>query len=107
MIYIEKIKGTCIKTDSLNEGKSLSKNGSPVTFLIEKTDDDYSLFFFINRIKGKVIIDYSQNECPSLPVLDHLPDETSVAGRLMSLSAQSQHLTDYLRHSGFLRVNSM
>ena len=58
MIYIEKIKGTCIKTDSLNEGKSLSKNGSPVTFLIEKSDYDYSLLFFINRIKGKVIIDY-------------------------------------------------
>ena len=38
---------------------------------------------------------------------DHLPDETSVAGRLVSLSAQSQHLTDYLRHSDFLRVNSM
>ena len=51
-------KGTCIKTGSLNEGKSLSKNGSPVTFLIEKTNDDYSLFFFIKRIKGKVIIDY-------------------------------------------------
>ena len=58
MIYIGKIKETCIKTDSLNEGKSLLKNGSPVTFLIEKTNDDYSLFFFINRIKGKVIIDY-------------------------------------------------
>ena len=58
MIYIEKIKGTCIKTDSLNEGKALSKNGSPVTFLIEKTDDDYSLFFFINRIKDKVIINF-------------------------------------------------
>ena len=46
------------KTDSLNEGKSLSKNGSPVAFLIEKTDDDYRLFSFINRIKGKIIIDY-------------------------------------------------
>lgn len=53
-----KLKRNLYKTDSLNEGKSLSKNGSPVTFLIEKTDDDYSLFFFINRIKGKVIIDY-------------------------------------------------
>lgn len=42
----------------INEGENLSKNGSPVTFLIEKTNDDYSLFFFINRIKGKVIIDY-------------------------------------------------
>ena len=51
MIYIEKIKGTCIKTDSLNEGKSLSKNGSPVTFLIEKTDDDYSLFSFVIMAK--------------------------------------------------------
>ena len=60
MIYIEKIKGTCIKTDSLNEGKSLSKNGSPVTFLIEKTDDDYSLFFFINRIKDKVILIFTK-----------------------------------------------
>ena len=38
------------KTDFLNEGKSLSKNGSPVTFLIEKTDDDYSLFSFVWRI---------------------------------------------------------
>ena len=37
----------------LNERKSLSKNGSPVTFLIEKSDYDYSLFFFIYRIKGK------------------------------------------------------
>ena len=64
MIYIEKIKGTCIKTDSLNEGKSLSNNGSPVTFLIEKTDDDYSLFSFVNRIKDKVIIDYHKTNAP-------------------------------------------
>ena len=65
MIYIGKIKGTCIKTDSLNEGKSLSKNGSPVTFLIEKTDDDYSLFFLVNRIKGKKIIDYHKTNAPA------------------------------------------
>ena len=58
-------KGTCIKTDSLNEGKSLSKNGSPVTFLIEKSDYDYSLLFFINRIKGKVIIDYHKTNAPA------------------------------------------
>ena len=51
MIYIGKIKETCIKTDSLNEGKSLLKNGSPVTFLIEKTDDDYSLFFLYQSYK--------------------------------------------------------
>ena len=59
------LKGTCIKTDSLNEGKSLSKNGSPVTFLIEKSDYDYSLLFFINRIKGKVIIDYHKTNAPA------------------------------------------
>ena len=58
-------KGTCIKTDSLNEGKSLSKNGSPVTFLIEKSDYVYSLLFFINRIKGKVIIDYYKTNAPA------------------------------------------
>ena len=49
----------------LNEGKSLSKNGSPVTFLIEKSDYDYSLLFFINRIKGKVIIDYHKTNAPA------------------------------------------
>ena len=65
MIYIGKIKGTCIKTDSLNEGKSLSKNGRPVTFLIEKTDDDYSLFSFVNLIKDKVIIDYHKTNAPA------------------------------------------
>ena len=43
---------------NLNKRKSLSKNGSPVTFLIKKTDYNYHLLFFINRIKGKVIIDY-------------------------------------------------
>ena len=42
---------TCIKTDSLNEGKSLSKNGSPVTFLIEKSDYDYSLLFLHQSYK--------------------------------------------------------
>ena len=65
MIYIGKIKGTCIKTDSLNEGKSLSKNGSPVAFLIEKTDYEYSLLFFINRIKGKIMIDYYKTNPPA------------------------------------------
>lgn len=58
-------KGTCIKTGSLNEGKSLSKNGSPVTFLIEKSDYDYSLLFFINYIKGKIIIDYHKTNAPA------------------------------------------
>ena len=56
------LKRNLHKTDSLNKWKTLSKNGSPVTFLIEKTDDDYSLFFFINRIKGKVIIDYHKTK---------------------------------------------
>ena len=59
------IKRNLYKTDSLNEGKSLPKNGSPVTFLIEKTDYDYRLLFFINRIKGKVIIDYHKTNAPA------------------------------------------
>ena len=58
-------KGTCIQTDSLHEGKSLSKNGRPVTFLIKKTDDDYCLLFFINRIKGKVMIDDHKTNAPT------------------------------------------
>ena len=36
------------KTDSLNQGTSLSKNGTPVAFLIEKTDYYNGLLFFIN-----------------------------------------------------------
>ena len=44
------------KTDSLNQGKSLSKNGIPVSFLVEKTDYNNGLLFFINSIKGKVNI---------------------------------------------------
>ena len=47
-----------VKTDSLNQGKSLSKNGIPVAFLVEKTDYNNGLLFFIYSIKGKVIIDY-------------------------------------------------
>ena len=54
---LKKVKESA-KTDSLNYGKSLSKNGSPVTFLVEKTDYNNGLLFFINSIKGKVIIDY-------------------------------------------------
>ena len=54
-----------METDSLDEGESLSKNGSPVAFFIEKTDDDYHLFFFINRIKGKVMIDYYETNPPT------------------------------------------
>ncbi len=53
------------KTDSLNQGKSLSKNGTPVTFLIEKTDYNNGLLFFINSIKGKVIIDYYKTNFPT------------------------------------------
>ena len=66
MIYIGKIKGTCIKTDSLNEGKSLSKNGSPVAFLIKKADYDYTLSFFINCIKGKIVIEIITERIPQL-----------------------------------------
>ena len=44
------LKRNLHKTDSLNNWKTLSKTGSPVTFLIEKTDDDYSLFSFVLRI---------------------------------------------------------
>lgn len=58
------VRGAC-KTDYLNEGKSLSKNGSPVAFLIKKADYDYSLFFFINCIKGKVLIDYYKTNVPA------------------------------------------
>ena len=53
------------KTDSLNQGKSLSKNGTPVTFLIEKTDYNNGLLFFINSIKGKVIIDCYKTNFPT------------------------------------------
>jgi len=34
---LKKVKESA-KTDSLNRGKSLSKNGIPVAFLVEKTD---------------------------------------------------------------------
>ena len=54
-----------MKTDSLNEGKSLSKNGSPVAFLIEKTDDNDCLVFLINDIKGKVMIDDHETNAPT------------------------------------------
>ena len=37
-----------VKADSLNQGKSLSKNGTPVAFLVEKTDYNNGLLFFIN-----------------------------------------------------------
>ena len=53
------------KTDSLNQGKSLSKNGTPVTFLVEKTDYSNGLLFFINNIKGKAIIDYYKTNFPT------------------------------------------
>ena len=53
------------KTDSLNQGKSLSKNGIPVSFLVEKTDYNNGLLFFINSIKGKVIIDYYKTNFPT------------------------------------------
>lgn len=53
------------KTDSLNQGKSLPKNGTPVAFLVEKTDYSNSLLFFINSIKGKVIIDYYKTNFPT------------------------------------------
>ena len=53
------------KTDSLNYGKSLSKNRTPVTFLIEKTDYYNGLLFFINSIKGKVIVDYYKTNFPT------------------------------------------
>lgn len=53
------------KTDSLNYGKSLSKNRTPVTFLVEKTDYNNGLLFFINSIKGNVIIDYYKTNFPT------------------------------------------
>ena len=62
---VNALKRNLHKTDSLNKWKTLSKNGSPVTFLIEKTDDDYSLFFFINRIKDKVIINFHKTNAPA------------------------------------------
>ena len=34
-------------------------------FSDRKTDDDYSLFFLINRIKGKKIIDYHKTNAPA------------------------------------------
>ena len=54
-----------VKTDSLNHGKSLSKNGTPVAFLVKKTDYSNGLLFFINSIKGKVIIDYYKTNFPT------------------------------------------
>jgi len=62
---VNALKRNLHKTDSLNKWKTLSKNGSPVTFLIEKTDDDYSLFSFVNLIKDKVIIDYHKTNAPA------------------------------------------
>lgn len=61
---VKKIKESA-KTDSLNYGKSLSKNGIPVAFLVEKTDYNNGLLFFINSIKGKVIIDYYKTNFPN------------------------------------------
>ena len=49
----------------LNERKALSKNRNPVAFLIEKTDDDHHLFFFIDRIKGKIVIDHYETNLPT------------------------------------------
>lgn len=50
-------KGICIEADSLNKGKSLSKNGRPVAFMIEKSNYNYHMFFFVNHIKCKEVID--------------------------------------------------
>ena len=61
---VKKIKESA-KTDSLNYGKSLSKNRTPVTFLVEKTDYNNGLLFFINSIKGNVIIDYYKTNFPT------------------------------------------
>ena len=61
---VKKIKESA-KTDSLNQRKSLSKNGTPVAFFIEKTDYNNGLLFFINSIKGKVIIDYYKTNFPT------------------------------------------
>ena len=52
-------KGTCA-TDSLNKGKTLTKNGIPVAFLKEKAYYDYHLLFFIDCVESKVIIDYNK-----------------------------------------------
>lgn len=57
-------KGIC-ETDSLNKGKSLTKNGIPVTFLIEKSYYDYHLLFFINSVESKVTIDYNKSDSPT------------------------------------------
>ena len=57
-------KGTCV-SDSLNKGKTLTKNGIPVAFLKEKSYYDYHLLFFINRVKSKVIIDYNESNSPA------------------------------------------
>ena len=57
-------KGTCM-TDSLNKGKSPTKNGIPVAFLKEKSYYDYHLLFFINRVESKVIIDYNESDSPA------------------------------------------
>lgn len=57
-------KGICV-TDSLNKGKSLTKNGVPVAFLKEKSYNNYRLLFFIYCIKSKVIIDYNISDFPA------------------------------------------
>ena len=49
----------------LQNGKSLSKNGSPIAFLIKKADDKYDLFFFINRIKSQIMIDLYETNPPT------------------------------------------
>ena len=54
-----------VKKDSLNYGKFLAKNGTPVAFFVEKTDYNNGLLFFINSIKGKVIIDYYKTNFPT------------------------------------------
>lgn len=52
-------------TDSLNKGKSLTKNGIPVAFLKEKSYYDYHLLFFINGVESKVIIDDNISYSPA------------------------------------------
>ena len=52
------------KAGSLNERKSLSKNGVPVAFLIKKTYNDYHLLVFVYGIKRKIIVYHNKSNSP-------------------------------------------
>ena len=85
----------------MREGKNPCRRMQVSYFSDRNRTTDYDLLFFINRIKSKVIIDYHKTNAPT--------PSTGLSTRrnflwqvgTVSLSVQSQHLTDYLRHQDF------